>query len=110
MYAGAEVDGTQKMEKIAQGAKTWTYPFKSLKAEVQAHNIIYQDNPMLLWCLMNTRVKSLNAEGIESQMPVKIKSNKRIDGVVSLLNAYTCMKGHEEEYMQAVQMAERREE
>ena len=98
------------MEKIAQGAKTWTYPFKSLKAEFQAHNIIYQDNPMLLWCLMNTRVKSLNAEGIESQMPVKIKSNKRIDGVVSLLNAYTCMKGHEEEYMQAVQMAERREE
>lgn len=99
-----------EMEKIAQGAKTWTYPFKSLKAEFTAHNIIYQDNPMLLWCLMNTRVKSLNAEGIESQMPVKIKSNKRIDGVVSLLNAYTCMKGHEEEYMQAVQMAERREQ
>ena len=97
-----------EMEKIAQGAKTWTYPFKSLKAEFMDHNIIYQDNPMLLWCLMNTRVKSLNAEGIESQMPVKIKSNKRIDGVVSLLNAYTCMKGHEEEYMQAVQMAERR--
>ena len=99
-----------EMEKIAQGAKTWTYPFKSLKAEFMDHNIIYQDNPMLLWCLMNTRVKSLNAEGIESQMPVKIKSNKRIDGVVSLLNAYTCMKGHEEEYMQAVQMAERREQ
>lgn len=99
-----------EMEKIAQGAKTWTYPFKSLKAEFMDHNIIYQNNPMLLWCLMNTRVKSLNAEGIESQMPVKIKSNKRIDGVVSLLNAYTCMKGHEEEYMQAVQMAERREQ
>jgi phage terminase large subunit-like protein len=96
------------MEKIAQGAKTWTYPFKSLKAEFQAHNVIYQDNPMLLWCLMNTRVKSLNAEGIESQMPVKIKANSRIDGTVSLLNAYTCMKNHEEEYMEAVRRAERR--
>lgn len=96
------------MEKIAQGAKTWTYPFKSLKAEFQAHNIIYQDNPMLLWCLMNTRVKSLNADGIESQMPVKIKANSRIDGTVSLLNAYTCMKNHEEDYMEAVRRAERR--
>lgn len=96
------------MEKIAQGAKTWTYPFKSLKAEFQGHNIVYQDNPMLLWCLMNTRVKSINAEGIESQMPVKIQANRRIDGVVSLLNAYTCMKGHEEDYMKAVQRAERR--
>lgn len=100
--------GGYEMEKIAQGAKTWTYPFKSLKAEFEAHNIIYQGNPMLLWCLMNTGVKSLNAEGIESQMPVKLQANRRIDGTVSLLNAYTCMKNHEEEYMRAAKMSEKR--
>jgi len=97
-----------EMEKIAQGAKTWTYPFKSLKAEFAAGNIIHQNNPMLTYCLLNTGVKSLNADGIESQMPVKLKSNRRIDGLVSLLNAYTCMKNHEEEYMRAVRMTEKR--
>ncbi len=100
--------GGYVMEKIAQGAKTWTYPFKSLKAEFEAHKIVYQNNPMLLWCLMNTGVKSLNADGIESQMPVKMQQNRRIDGTVSLLNAYTCMKNHEEDYIRAVKMREKR--
>lgn len=99
-----------EMEKIPQGAKTWTYPFKSLKAEFEAHNMIYQNNPMLLYCLLNTGVKSLNADGIESQMPIKLQSNRRIDGTVSLLNAYTCMKNHEEDYMRAVRLFEKRRE
>lgn len=97
-----------EMDKIPQGAKTWTYPFKSLKAEFEAGNIVYQNNPVTLYCLLNTGVKSINAEGIESQMPVKLQSNRRIDGLVSLLNAYTCMKNHEEEYMRAVRRNERR--
>jgi len=32
-------------------------------------------------------------------MPVKEVKKNRIDGTVSLLNAYTCMKNHEEEYL-----------
>lgn len=100
--------GGYEMEKIAQGAKTWTYPFKSLKADFEAHKVVYQNNPMLKWCLLNTGVKSLNADGIESQMPVKMHQNKRIDGLVSLLNAYTCMKNHEDDYIRAVRMRERR--
>lgn len=90
------------MEKIAQGAYTWTYPFKQLRADFQEHKVVYQDNPILLWCLLNTAVKSANADGIESQMPVKLQNNRRIDGTVSLLNAYTCMKKHEEEYLRYV--------
>lgn len=86
------------MEKIAQGAFTWTYPMKQLAAEFRAHRVVYDYNPMLLWCLSNTAVKSRNQEGIESIMPVKAQSNRRIDGTVSLLNAYTCLKNHEEEY------------
>lgn len=90
------------MEKIAQGAFTWTYPFKMLKGEFKAHNIVYDKNPITLWCLTNTAVKSANSQGIESQMPIKLKSNRRIDGTVSLLNAYTCMKNHEEEYLSLI--------
>ena len=90
------------MEKIAQGPITWTYPFKMLKAEFKAHKVVYDKNPITLWCLINTGVKSTNPQGIESQAPIKLKQSRRIDGTVSLLNAYTCMKNHEEEYLSLI--------
>ena len=91
-----------EMEKIAQGAFTWTYPMKRLGAEFHAHNVVYDKNPMLLWCLMNTVKKSKNEDGIESCMPVKDSKGQRIDGTVSLLNAYTSYCKHEEEYLKFI--------
>lgn len=85
------------MEKIRQGPFTWTYPMKLLKGAFQEHRIIYQDNPMLRWCLLNTAVKSLNRGGVESIQPVKTASNRRIDGMVSLLNAWTGLQNHADE-------------
>ena len=85
------------MEKIRQGPFTWTYPMKLLKGAFEEHRIIYQNNPMLRWCLLNTAVKSLNKEGIESIQPVKSASNRRIDGMVSLLNAWTGLQNHSDE-------------
>ena len=87
-----------EMEKLRQGAFTWTYPMKRLEAEFREHNIVYNRNPILLWNLMNTVKKSKNADGIESCMPVKESKEMRIDGTVSLLNAYTSYCKHEEEY------------
>ena len=91
-----------EMEKIAQGSYTWTYPMKELKGMFMQQKLIYDDNPILLWCLINTAVKSANRDGIESIMPVKAQANRRIDGTVSLLNAYTCLRNHEEEYMRFI--------
>lgn len=91
-----------EMEKIAQGSYTWTYPMKELKGMFIEHKLVYDDNPILLWCLTNTAVKSANRDGIESIMPVKVQNNRRIDGTVSLLNAYTCLRNHEEEYMRFI--------
>ena len=88
-----------EMEKIRQGAFTWTYPMKLLHGAFAEHKIIYQNNPMLKWCLLNTGVKTANAKGIESIMPVKGSSQKRIDGMVSLLNAWTGLYNDEEDYM-----------
>lgn len=90
------------MEKIRQGPFTWTYPFKELAGLFEDKRIIYQNNPVLRWCLNNTGKKSLNKDGIESVQPVKVATNRRIDGTVSLLNAFTCFKNHEEEYMRYV--------
>lgn len=90
------------LEKIAQGAYTWTYPMKELKGLFLEHKLVYDDNPITLWCLINTAVKSANRDGIESIMPVKAQNNRRIDGTVSLLNAYTCLRNHEDEYMRFI--------
>lgn len=87
------------MEKIRQGPFTWTYPMKLLAGAFREHRIVYQNNPMLRWCLLNTAAKSLNKGGIESIQPVKSASNRRIDGMVSLLNAWTGLQNHSEEFL-----------
>lgn len=88
-----------EMEKTAQGSYTWSQPMKEMGAKFEEHKIIYQNNPVLRWCLSNTAKKSLNKDGIESIMPVKIQSNRRIDGTVSLLNAYVGYVKHFDEYI-----------
>lgn len=88
-----------EMEKIRQGPFTWTYPMKRLGGLLEEHKILYQNNPMLRWCLLNTGVKTLNKDGINSIQPIKSGATKRIDGMVSLLNAYTGYCSHEDEYM-----------
>lgn len=91
-----------QMEKIRQGPFTWTYPMKEMGGMFEEKRIVYNDNPMLRWCLSNTGKKTTNKDGIESIQPVKINTNRRIDGTVSLLNAYTCFKNHEEEYLSLI--------
>lgn len=84
---------------VAQGPFTWSQSFKSMGATFQEHRVIYQNNPILRWCLANTAVKSLNKEGIETVQPVKMHQNKRIDGTVSLLNAWVEYDRHYDEYI-----------
>lgn len=87
------------LEKVAQGAFTWSMPFKEMGAAFSSRNVNYNNNPMLRWCLTNTAKKSTNADGIESIQPVKIQSHRRIDGTVSLLNAWVIYSKMYSEYM-----------
>lgn len=87
------------MEKIAQGPFTWSQPMKEMGAAFENHTVIYQNNPILKWCLCNTAIKSLNSDGIETIQPVKIQQSRRIDGTVSLLNAWVGYVKHLEEFL-----------
>lgn len=87
------------MEKTAQGPITWTQPMKEMGAAFTDHLVVYDNNPILRWCLMNTAKKSTNQDGIESIQPVKIQKHRRIDGMVSLLNAWVGYVKHYNEYM-----------
>ena len=88
-----------EMEKTAQGPFTWSQPMKEMGAALDDHVVVYQNNPILRWCLANTAKKSSNQDGIESIQPVKIQQNRRIDGMVSLLNAWVGYVKHYGEYM-----------
>lgn len=88
-----------EMEKVAQGPFTWSSPMKQMGAAFSSHQVIYDDNPMLRWCMLNTAKKSLNRDGIETIQPVKRAQNLRIDGMVSLLNAWVVYLGKYNEYI-----------
>ena len=66
---------------------------------IQEHRVVYNNNPILRWCLANTASKALNKDGIETIQPVKTRENMRIDGMVSLLNAYVGYVKFYEQYM-----------
>lgn len=87
------------MDKCAQGPFTWSQPMKEMGANFAMHNVVYQNNPVLKWCLSNTAAKALNQDGIETIQPVKIAKNRRIDGMVSLLNAWVGYVKHYDEYI-----------
>lgn len=95
-----QVFGDSVMEKVAQGPFTWTAPMKELAAMLSDKMINYNNNPMLKWCLSNTGVKTTGT--VESIQPVKIQKNRRIDGMVSLLNAYTIYVKYREDYLNLV--------
>lgn len=91
-----------EMEKIRQGPFTWNYPMKRLGGLFKEHKIVYQNNPMLRFCLLNTGVKTLNKDGINTIQPVKTGKTKRVDGLVSLLNGMVGYDNHEQEYLQYI--------
>lgn len=90
------------MDRVRQGSFTWTYPMKMMQGAFDDHLVVYQNNPMLRWCLLNTGKKSTNKDGIESIQPVKVSETRRIDGMVSLLNAWVSYTNHYDDYIRYV--------
>ena len=80
------IDAGFEMIKVIQGAKTMSNPMKELAADLKEKNINYNNNPITKWCLLNTAIETDKNDNIR---PVKGKKQKeRIDGTVSLIDAY----------------------
>lgn len=88
-----------EMEPVIQGAKTMSAPMKTLKADLIDKKVNYNNNPILKWCLSNTYIKQDVNENIR---PVKDKSRQRIDGTVSLIDAYVIYDRHQQEYLNLI--------
>lgn len=77
------------MEKIRQGVFTLSEPMKQLEADLKNKIVIYDNNPILKWCLANTQAK-VDVNG--NIQPSKLNSKyKRIDGTVALIIAYSVL-------------------
>lgn len=83
------------MVEVRQGAKTMSGPMKQLKADLKDKIVNYNNNPILKWCLSNLAIKSDENENIR---PVKIHATQRIDGAVSLIDAYCVLMEHQDDY------------
>ena len=88
------------MESVPQGAKTWTMPMKEMGAVLAQHGINYNNNPIFKWCLTNTAVKIQGT--LDSIEPIKIQRKRRIDGMVSALNAYVIYVKYKNDYLNLV--------
>lgn len=85
------------LEEVIQGAKTMSAPMKTLATDLEAKKVNYNNNPVLKWCLTNTQIERDKNDNIR---PVKGKNPKqRIDGTVSLIDAYVIFQRHYEDYI-----------
>jgi len=90
-----EIDLLALLQKIMQGKKTLSAPMKSLGADLKAKKVIYNNNPILKWCLANVTVDRDKNNNIQ---PIKgSNSKRRIDGFASLLDAYVVLERHYDE-------------
>lgn len=85
-----------EMEKVRQGIYSLSEPMKQLEADLKNGNVIYNNNPILKWCLSNTQAKvDLNG----NIQPSKLNSKyKRIDGTVALIIAYAVLNRYKIDY------------
>lgn len=92
--------GQTVMEPVHQGKKTLSSPMKSLGADLEKKRIVYNNNPILKWCLTNTSVdvdKNNNIQPCKGSL-----GTRRIDGVAGLLDAYVELENNLEEYLSMI--------
>jgi len=89
--------GKNAMIPVRQGTITLSDPMKNLAADFKAKRIVYNNNPIMKWCLINTEIKTDINGNIQ---PVKgLDARKRIDGVAALIDAYKVLQDKRDQYI-----------
>ena len=92
--------GPNCMLPVRQGVATLSDPMKSLAADLEKKLIVYDANPIDQWCLYNVEVKTdVNAN---IQPVKKADQTQRIDGAMSLIDAYIALLNKMDEYLSIV--------
>ena len=88
-------------EMIYQNRYVLSSPMRLVEADLRDQMIAYNDNEIDRWCLGNTSVQVWDTGHI---MPIKIqgKSNRRIDGTLSLIMCYEMFRRYRTEVINAL--------
>lgn len=78
------VEHGQTCVEIQQTWRGMSEPFKSMEAMVLSRQILHTGNPVMSWCVANTKAK---VDRLENAVPDKQSPEKKIDGVVSAVLA-----------------------
>lgn len=96
--------GPKAMIPIRQGVISLSEPMKNLHADFKGKNIIYNNNPVDKWCLINTNKKTDINGNIQ---PVKsLDRTQRIDGTMALMFAYKVLQDNKDAYIGLNESAE----
>lgn len=90
----------EAMVPVIQGKKTLSAPMKSLGADLAAKRIIYNNNPIDKWCMLNTSYEEDRNGNIQPKKTSK--PTRRIDGLASLLDAYVVLQEKMAEYQSII--------
>lgn len=89
--------GKNCMIPVRQGVATLSEPMKELSAMLKAKQVVYDNNPILKWNLMNTEIRADVNGNIQ---PCKGRDNRRrIDGTAALLDAFTVFRANRDKYI-----------
>ena len=92
--------GKESMIPVHQGKKTLSEPMKRLGNDLDAHAVVYNNNPVDKWCLANTAYEEDKNGNIQPHKTSK--STRRIDGTAALLDAYTVYIDHMQDYLNMI--------
>lgn len=93
--------GKECMIPVAQGKKTLSRPMHMLGKDLEKKLIVYNANPIDIWCLSNTCVDMDTKNG--TIQPAKGRNTRaRIDGLSALLDAYVALDINRESYMNMI--------
>ena len=92
--------GGESMIPVHQGKKTLSDPMKRLGNDLDAHMVVYNNNPVDKWCLANTAYEEDKNGNIQPHKTSK--STRRIDGTAALLDAYVVLTDKNQDYMNMI--------
>lgn len=90
-----ELFGKDILENVPQDAKALSNAMNNTAEHLKMKLINYQNNPVTAWCFRNCSYKM---DSIGRIMPKRIRSDMKIDGVASCLDAMFSYQAHRSEY------------
>lgn len=94
-----DIFGDKITINIPQDFKVINNPMRTLEADMRDKLVVYQNNPVCYWCFCNT---GITLDKLGRIMPVKMETNKRIDGTVAKIIAYATLEWHRSEFMSLI--------